>query len=81
MFKGMPKILWVGMGIIYGWIFLFMFLEMTIPGLPLKQFLGIPACYVYNWMMALWFVNILVSFLFFYVEEKREEREKAEEVM
>jgi hypothetical protein len=81
MFKGMPKILWIGMGIIYGWIFLFMFLEMNIPGLPLKQFLGVPACYIYNWLFGLWFINILVSFLFFYIEEKREAQSKAEEVM
>ncbi|MCP4747376.1 MAG: hypothetical protein GY874_14735 [Desulfobacteraceae bacterium] len=72
MFKGMPKIFWIGMAILYGWTFFFMFLEMTIPGFPLKQFFGVPACYIYNWMGALWLVNILVSFIFFKSEENRE---------
>ncbi|OQY01029.1 MAG: hypothetical protein B6I26_05355 [Desulfobacteraceae bacterium 4572_130] len=73
MFKGMPKIFWIGMGIMYGWVFFFMFLEMIIPGLPLKQFLGVPACYIYNWIMGLWIINIFISYLFYSSEEKREE--------
>jgi hypothetical protein len=72
MFKGMPKIFWIGMLIMYGWCFFFMFLEMTVPGLPLKKFLGIPACYIYNWVLGLWVVNIVVSYLYFSMEEKRE---------
>lgn len=76
MFKGMPKIFWGGMAILYGWIFFFMILEMTIPGLPLKKFLGVPACYIYNWMCALWLVNIAISFLFYTSEEKREARKQ-----
>ncbi len=72
MFNGMPKVFWLGMAIMYGWVFLFMTIEMRVPGFPLKQFFGIPACYIYNWIMALWVINIIVSFLFFYSEEKRE---------
>lgn len=72
MFKGMPKIFWIGMGILYGWIFFFMILEMSIPGFPLKKLFGVPACYIYNWICALWLVNILVSYIFFKSEEKRE---------
>ncbi len=72
MFKGMPKVFWVGMGIMYGWCFFFMFLEMTISGFPLISVLGIPACYIYNMILGLWVVPILVSYLFFSSEEKRE---------
>jgi hypothetical protein len=72
MFKGMPKIFWIGMAVLYGWTFFFMILEMTVPGLPLKQFMGVPACYIYNWIIGLWLVNILVSFIFYRSEEKRE---------
>ncbi|MCP4214728.1 MAG: hypothetical protein GY765_08720 [bacterium] len=72
MFKGMPKIFWIGMLIMYGWCIGFMILEMKIPGLPLKQFMGVPACYIYNWVFGLWIMNIIVSFLYFYMEEKRE---------
>jgi hypothetical protein len=72
MFKGMPKIFWIGMAIMYGWCFLFMILEMTVPGLPLKRFMGVPACYIYNWIIGLWLVNILVSFIFYRSEENRE---------
>jgi hypothetical protein len=79
MFKGMPKIFWIGMGIMYGWCFLFMFLEMTIPGLPLKIFMGVPAAFIYNWLFALWFIPIVVSYLFFSFEERRE-AQKEEEV-
>lgn len=73
MFKGMPKIFWIGMGIMYGWCFLFMIIEMRVPGFPLKKLFGVPACYIYNWVMALWVVNIIVSLIFFIAEEKREE--------
>lgn len=74
MFQGMPKIFWAGMGVMYGWCFFFMFLEMTIPGFPLKPLLGIPSCYIYNMIFALWIVPTIVSFLFYTSEEKREER-------
>ena len=73
MFKGMPKIFWIGMAIMYGWCFLFMFLEMTIPGFPLKSLFGIPACYTYNMIFALWLVPIVVSLLFAFMEDARED--------
>lgn len=72
MFKGMPKVFWAGMALMYGWCIGWMILEMLIPGLPLKQFMGVPACYVYNWVIGLWIMNIIISFLYFYMEEKRE---------
>lgn len=74
MFKGMPKIFWAGTALMYGWIGIFMVLEMTIPGFPLKQFMGVPACYIYNWVVGLWVMNIIISFLYFRFEEKREAR-------
>ncbi|MCG8552411.1 MAG: hypothetical protein MI799_18570 [Desulfobacterales bacterium] len=58
----------------YGWIGIFMVLEMTIPGFPLKKFMGVPACYIYNWIVGLWVMNIIISFLYYRFEEKREER-------
>lgn len=76
MFKGMPKIFWIGTGLMYCWMFLFMILEMTVPGLPLKKIFGIPACYLYNWFFGLWFINVFISFLFYWSEEKREEKIK-----
>ncbi|MBF0111952.1 MAG: hypothetical protein HQK74_04375 [Desulfamplus sp.] len=72
MFKGMPKIFWIGMGILYGWIFTFIILEMHIPGLPLMKFMGVPACYIYNAVIALWLINVFVAYLFYVFEEKRE---------
>jgi hypothetical protein len=72
MFKGMPKIFWMGMALLYGWFFLFLFLELTIPGFPLAKFLGIPGCYTYNWILGLWIIPIIVSYLFYSSEEKRE---------
>nr|WP_320192199.1 hypothetical protein [uncultured Desulfobacter sp.] len=74
MFKGMPKIFWAGTALMYGWIAIFMVLEMTIPGFPLKKFMGVPACYTYNWIVGLWLMNIIISFLYYRFEEKREER-------
>lgn len=73
MFNGMPKVFWIGMAIMYGWTFLFMIIEMRVPGFPLRKLFGVPACYIYNWIMALWVINIIVSFLFYRSEEKREE--------
>ena len=80
MFKGMPKIFWVGTLLMYGWVFLFMILEMNVPGLPLKKFLGVPACYIYNWICGLWLINILVSYIYFRFEEKREEFKEQQHV-
>ena len=77
MFKKMPGVFWVGMLILYGWIFTFMIIEFHVPGFPLKKFMGIPACYIYNWIFALWLVNIFVSYLFYKVEEKREARKES----
>jgi len=74
MFKGMPKIFWIGTGLMYSYVFLFMILEMIIPGLPLKKVFGIPACYIYNWIVGLWVINIIISYLFFASEEKREKK-------
>ncbi len=79
MFKGMPKIFWYGMTLMYGWVFFFMLLEMTIPGFPLKLFLGVPACYIYNLLLGLWLIPILISYLFYASEEKREEKLKVKE--
>jgi len=74
MVKGMPKIFWIGTGLMYSYVFLFMILEMIIPGLPLKKVFGIPACYIYNWIVGLWVINIIISYLFFASEEKREKK-------
>ncbi len=80
MFKGMPKIFWAGTALMYGWIAIFMILEMTIPGLPLKKFMGVPACYIYNWIVGLWVMNIIISFLYYRFEEKREEKIAARKI-
>jgi len=77
MFKGMPKIFWAGTALMYGWIGIFMILEMTIPGFPLKKFMGVPACYFYNWLVGILLMNVIISFLYYRFEEKREERIKA----
>ena len=77
MFKNMPKVFWIGMGIMYGWCFFFMYLEMTIPNFPLKSIFGIPACYIYNMTFALWLVPTVISYLFYSSEEKREARLEA----
>ncbi len=74
MFKGMPKIFWIGMSIMYGYFFLFAILEMTIPGFPLMKFLGIPFCYTYNLIVGCLLINVLISWLFFRSEEQREKR-------
>ena len=74
MFRGMPRIFWIGMLIMFGWTFTFVFLEMRIPGLPLAKVAGLPAAYLYNWVLGLWLVNLLVAFLFYRSEEKREEK-------
>ena len=47
----------------YSVIFSLIFLEMIIPGMPLKKILGIPACYIYNWIITLWVLNIILSLL------------------
>ncbi|MFO7885582.1 MAG: hypothetical protein R6U68_12235 [Desulfobacteraceae bacterium] len=72
MFKSMPKIFWIGTGFTYGWILFFMCLEMSIPGFPLKKLFGIPCCYIYNWMFALWINNLVVAWIYVIFEEKRD---------
>ena len=72
MFKGMPKIFWLGLGIMYVYALIFMILEWTVPGFPLKQFLGIPACYIYNMFLGCYIINIIVAWAFAHSEEVRE---------
>ncbi len=74
MFKGMPKIFWIGMGTMYGYFFVFAILEMTIPGFPLIRFLGIPFCYTYNLILGCVLINVLVVWLFVRSEERRERK-------
>jgi len=74
MFKGMPKIFLVGMALLYGYFFLFFILEITIPKFPLAKFLGVPACYVYNWIIGLLIINLIVAAIFYIAEEAREAR-------
>ncbi|ROQ89551.1 hypothetical protein [Desulfosoma caldarium] len=74
MFKGMPKIFWVGMLLLYGYFFLFFILEITVPKFPLAKFLGVPACYTYAWIIGLWVINLIVAAIFYRAEEAREDR-------
>jgi len=77
MFKGMPKAFWIGCGITYGWAGFFMVMEWTIPGFPLKSFLGIPAAWIYNCLLCCFFVNVFVAWFYSYSEEIREKNLEA----
>lgn len=68
----MPKIFWLGLAVMYGWFFLFVILEWTVPGFPLKKFLGIPACYIYNVFLGVYVINIIVAWSYAHWEEIRE---------
>jgi hypothetical protein len=74
MFKGMPKAFWIGCAITYGWALGFMMLEWTIPNFPLYKFLGVPACWVYNCLIATYISPICVAWYFAYSEELREQK-------
>mgnify|MGYP005832928507 CR=1 FL=1 len=74
MFKGMPKIFWIGMLILYGYFLVFLLLEITVPKFPLAKFLGVHACYIYNWIIGLWVINLIVAAIFYLAEEAREAR-------
>jgi hypothetical protein len=74
MFKGMPKAFWIGCAITYGWALTFMMLEWTIPNFPLYKFLGVPACWVYNCLIATYISPIFVAWYFAYSEEIREQK-------
>jgi len=73
MFKGIPKAFWIGLALIYGWMFVFMMLEWTIPNFPLAyNVFGIPGCYVYNMFICCYLINIFVAWYYAYSEEVRE---------
>ncbi len=77
MFNRMPKVFWGAMALIYGWFFLFFFLEITIKGFPLIKIMGVPACYIYSAIIGCWLLNLLVAVVLNRSEEKREELEAA----
>ncbi len=77
MFKRMPKVFWGALALIYGWFFLFFFLEITIKGFPLSKFLGMPACFLYNCIIGCWVLNLIVAVMLYRSEEKREEQLEA----
>jgi uncharacterized membrane protein len=74
MFKGMPKAFWIGCLITYGWAFLWMIFEWTIPQFPLYRFLGIPACWWYNALASCYICPIIVAVYFARSEEIREQK-------
>jgi hypothetical protein len=75
MFKAMPKAFWIGLVLIYGWMFICMVLEWTVPNFPLAyKILGIPGCWIYNMLIACYLMNILVAWYYAYSEEVREEK-------
>jgi hypothetical protein len=77
MFKRMPKIFWITLALIYGWFFLFFFLEITVKGFPLAKFMGMPACFFYNAIIGCWVLNLLVAVILYRSQEKREEQLEA----
>ncbi|NTW17565.1 MAG: hypothetical protein HGA41_08960 [Syntrophaceae bacterium] len=74
MFKGMPTAFWIGCSVTYGWAFLFMICEWTIPGFPLKSFMGVPACWIYNCLLCCFVVNVFVAWYYAFAEEQREKK-------
>lgn len=78
MFKGMKPYFWWGMGIYYGYVFLMMILEMTIPGLTYHVKLGgAPISFLYAHFIALYLLPLVVAYIFWYIPELEEKRQAA----
>lgn len=80
MFKQIHPSFWWGIAIIYGYSAIFWILEMSIPGFIYYTKIGsAPACYVYALTIGLLVINLLVSFLWFYIPEQEEKKKAAEQ--
>jgi hypothetical protein len=70
------KVFWLGVGIYYGYIFLIMLLEMTIPGMPLARIGHLPISFLYNQLGAILVVPAIVAILYWYLPMQEEKRRK-----
>ncbi|KKM09240.1 hypothetical protein SY88_19615 [Clostridiales bacterium PH28_bin88] len=75
MFKGMHPIFWIGIAILYGFTFLFMIIEMNVPGFVYgAKLFGAPAQFYYGNIFMMLIVNLTIAVLWFYFPEKAEEQ-------
>ena len=79
MFKGMKPYFWWGMGAFYGYVFLMMFLEMSIPGLTYQFKLGnVPLSFLYNHLFGLYILPLAIAYMFWYIPEQEEKKRDAQ---
>ncbi len=78
MFKNMHPAFWVGIAIIYGYALIFWIIEMTVPGFIYHtQIWGMPAPYVYGLTICLLVINLIVSYIWYYIPLRDERRKQA----
>lgn len=75
MFKGINPIFWVGLAIVYGLTFLFMFIEMINPGFTYNVKIGgAPAILFYLCIFMNVILNIFIAWMWYYFPEQEDKR-------
>jgi len=78
LFKGIHWSFWPGIIIFYGYCWIFMAIEMSVPGFIYHTKIGAaPAAYVYALTIGLYFIPLIVSFMWFYLPERDQKRKAA----
>lgn len=78
MFKGMRPIFWICLAIVYGYVLIFMLIEMNVPAAPYALKIGgAPASFFYGNFIGLLVLNLVMSFLMYWVPEQEEKKAEA----
>ncbi len=74
--KGVPRIFWYGIALLYGYTFLLMFMEMGSKNLMSYNVKigGAPLSFFYNGFIAVFALNVFLAWLWCYVPEQEDKK-------
>ncbi len=73
--KGVPRIFWWGILLLYGYTFIMMIAEMNTPGMTyFMKIGGAPMSFLYNGFIGVIALNIFLAWLWCYVPEQEDKK-------
>lgn len=73
--KGVPRVFWLGIALLYGYSFTLMILEMAIPGMTYGLKIGgAPLSFLYNGFIGVFALNVFLAWLWYYVPEQEDKK-------
>jgi hypothetical protein len=76
--KGVPRIFWYGIALLYSYTFILMIAEMNSPGMTFNLKMGgAPLSFLYNGFIGVFAMNVFLAWLWYYVPEQEDKRAAA----